>query len=520
MFIVLHKEGIVTSILDEALHATSSFETGASVPVTLKMIATKNRKTLLVWCHEHLKQHLNIEAFKTIFHHDRIFASYNPTTTDYLPKQIGYIERSFFLKINKTVTYPTWLMSSHIGGINTEVLLNLTRHVNSNAPFDYFLLSLAKRGMGEGLFCYSEPTLLNSKPIPALKIPQATKQELFKFVRQHYKWVWLLFLAWCYAIFERKTSIFSVFKSVFYKRLKTDFELEAIAIASTKKQVEERSIDVVIPTIGRKTYLYNVLQDLAKQTHLPKNVIIVEQNPNLQAVSELDYIKTAHWPFTIKHTFTHQAGVCNARNIALSQIESEWTFLADDDIRFESDFFDQSFKEIKTGGLAVLNYLCLQPEQEQTFFKLHQTNIFGSGSSMVKSEALKDLTFDTAYEFGFGEDSDFGMQLRHRGYDVVFIPNLKITHLKAPIGGYRTKIKQRWEDETIQPKPSPTIQLLYQTYYTKQQLLGYKLLLFLKLLNANGFKNPMAFKKRFKKQWQQSVLWSHKLKQQQQQQHA
>ncbi|WAC03923.1 glycosyltransferase family A protein [Lacinutrix neustonica] len=514
MFIVLHKEGVVTSILDEAFQATSNFETGESVPITLKTIANKNRKTLLVRCHERLKEHLNIEAFETIFHHDRIFAAYNPTVTDYLPKQIGYVERSFFLKVNKKVSYPTWLMSNHIGGISTEVFLHLGQHLNVNESFDYFLLSLAKRGMGEGLFCYSEPALLNAKPIPVLPSPQASKRELFKFVRQHYKWVWVLFLAWSYSIFERQLSVYSVVRSLFYKRLKTNFELEAIPMTSTKKQVEERSIDVVIPTIGRKTYLYNVLQDLAKQTHLPKNVIIVEQNPNLQAVSELDYIHTVDWPFTIKHTFTHQPGVCNARNIALSQIESEWTFSADDDIRFENDFFDQSFKEIKTGGLAVLNYLCLQPGQEQTYFKSHQTTIFSSGSSMVKSEALKDLTFNTAYEFGFGEDSDFGMQLRQRGYDVVFIPHLKITHLKAPIGGYRTKIEQRWENDEIQPKPSPTIQLLYRTYFTKQQLLGYKLLLFLKLLKANGFKNPVAFKRRFKNQWHQSVLWSLKLKQQ------
>jgi hypothetical protein len=30
---------------------------------------------------------------------------------------------------------------------------------------------------------------------------------------------------------------------------------------------------VIIPSIGRKQYLYDVLQHLAKQTHLPLNVI-------------------------------------------------------------------------------------------------------------------------------------------------------------------------------------------------------------------------------------------------------
>jgi GT2 family glycosyltransferase len=48
-------------------------------------------------------------------------------------------------------------------------------------------------------------------------------------------------------------------------------------VKSSLAVVGNKSIDVIIPTIGRKQYLYAVLQDLAQQTHLPVNVIIVEQ---------------------------------------------------------------------------------------------------------------------------------------------------------------------------------------------------------------------------------------------------
>ena len=513
MLILVHNKDTVTSVLDEALQSVSRFQLGESVPQTLKLIAEQSRNTLVVWCHEAILEHLNVNALSAVFHHQRIFATYNPTNQNYLPEQIGYVERSFYLKINKVVTFPTWLMSSLVGGINTEVLLNLTGRINYKENFNYFLVSLAKRAMVEGLFCYSEPKLLKTQSNINVEIQKASKYELFKFVKQHYKWVWTLFLAWCYAIYERKASVFSVIRSLFYKQLKSDFDLESITIQSTKKQIAEKTIDVIIPTIGRKNFLHDVLKDLAKQTHLPNNVIIVEQNPQPKSVSELDYLLNESWPFKIKHTFTNKPGVCNARNIALLEVESEWTFLADDDIRFKSTFFEESFKELNKSGLAVLNYLCLQPNQKQTYFKQHQTTVFGSGSSVVKSEALKDIKFNMAYEFGFGEDSDFGMQLRFKGEDVVFIPNLKITHLKAPFGGYRTKIKQRWEDEAIQPKPSPTIQLLYQTYFTKRQLQGYKLLLFLKQFKAYGYKKPITFKNQFAKQWNQSVLWSNTLKQ-------
>ena len=512
MLILVHNGFKVTSVLDKTLKPIQTVTLGQNITTTIQDVVNSDFDGLLVWCYNALVPHLKTDSFSKIFHHKRILASFNPTDFYYFQKQLGYVERSFFFKTKKEVVFPTWLMSSYVGGIHSQVLQALNISLNYKVSFDYFLTSLAKQNITEGLFCYSDPRLLTTQSVRDIQELQASKHELFKFVKQHYKWVWVFFMAWCYAIYEKKTVVFSLIKSLFYKQLRQCVDLETITIQSIKAQIKEGSIDVIIPTIGRKKYLYDVLKDLAKQTHLPKNVIIVEQNPQPNSVSELDYLITETWPFIIKHEFTKQAGVCNARNIALAKIESEWAFLADDDIRFNTDFFEASLSVIKKNGISVLNYLCLQPHQKQTYFKMHQTTIFGSGSSLVKSSALKNLQFNTAYEFGFGEDSEFGMQLRHKGEDVVFIPNLKITHLKAPFGGYRTKIKQLWQDEVIQPKPSPTIQLLYQTYYTKRQLQGYQLLLFLKQFKAFGYKKPFLFKSQFAKQWNQSVFWSNELK--------
>jgi hypothetical protein len=63
------------------------------------------------------------------------------------------------------------------------------------------------------------------------------------------------------------------------------------------------TIDVIIPTIGRKKFLYDVLKDLSVQTHLPKNAIIVEQNPTQGSQSELDFINNETWPFTNQALF-------------------------------------------------------------------------------------------------------------------------------------------------------------------------------------------------------------------------
>ena len=510
MIILVHDNNKVIQLLNTDLKPIDvSFN--KHIATALMDVSKQFPETLIIWCHEAFVKSINTATLQSIFHHKRILASYNPSVVNYLPNQIGYVDREFFLKIKTSVSYPTWLTSSNIGGVNSSVINSLVNQLNPKVSFDYFLNSLAKRAMVDGLFCYSEPKLLQENTSVIVETQQASISDLFLFVKQHYKWVWVFFLSISYFVYEKKIVLFPLLKSLFFKQLSTGLNLEVLSVQSTKTISDIKTIDVIIPTIGRKQYLYDVLKDLAAQTLLPNNVIIVEQNPLKESVSELYYLKTEDWPFTIKHTFTHQPGVVNARNIALSEVQSEWVFFADDDIRFDKYLLEHSFKTINQFGISILNYLCLLPNQKQLFFRLQQTSIFGSGCSLVKSEALKATVFNSAFEFGFGEDSDFGMQLRNKGYDIIFVPHIKITHLKAPIGGYRTTVKQRWADDAIQPKPSPTIQLLYQTYFTDHQLLGYKLLLGLRNYKHSAIKNPMTYIKHFNKQWQRSQFWSHQL---------
>lgn len=512
MIILVHKHNKLTSVLDANMRAIAGFFIGESITKTFKKIAETETKPLIVWCEQDYLNYLNIDQLLDVFHHNCILASYNPSQNNYLPKQIGYIERSYYLRNNKKVTFPTWLVSSLVGGISASVLNNLKVFLNFENNLDYFLNSLAKRAMVEGLFCYSEPKLLQPNSKVKTEIKQATTFTLFKFVKQHYKWVWVFFLAVSFLIYEKKLIIFALIKSFFYRQLPTDFSLDKILIQSSKKVINAKEVDVIIPTIGRKKYLFDVLKDLEKQTLLPKNVIIVEQNPQLNSVSELDYLTNQDWPFKIKHTFTHQPGVCNARNLALKQVESEWTFLGDDDNRFRSTLIEELFKHIKQYGVNVGITVYLQEKEEQSYLKTAQTSIFGAGNAIIKSSLIEKVKFNENFEFNYGEDTDFGMQLRRLGEDVIYFADIKILHLKAPIGGYRTKVKQPWADDAIQPKPSPTIMLLNETYFTQEQLLGYKLLLGIRNFKHTKTKNPLNYIKSYNKQWRQSQLWSSKLK--------
>jgi GT2 family glycosyltransferase len=508
MIYLIHENNRVIRVLDET-HQEIAVDISLSITKTLFILAEKFPEELIIWCRKGCFDFINEPEISKIFHHKYILASYSVSNKNVISEAIGYVDQSVFINIKKNVTYPTWLMSSDVGGIYASFLVSISKQVNKTENFSYFLNSLAKLAMPKGLFCYSEPKLLKEHTVLVFETKQVTNYELFKFVKQHYKWVWTFTLFVCFIIYEKRIVFLPFIKSLFYKRLRV--KIEHIKINSHNKTIENKQVDVIIPTIGRKKYLYDVLKDLSKQTILPTHVIIVEQNPLTGSTSDLDYLKTEFWPFNIKHVFTHQSGACNARNIGLSLLESEWCFFADDDIKFESTLIETTFHAINKLGVNCMSLLCLQEGETTIYKQTHQTGIFGSGNTFVKTSALKDVSFNMALEFGYGEDFDFGVQLRNKGIDVVYFPDIKINHLKAPIGGFRTKVKQQWEDDLIQPKPSPTIMYIYLKHSTKKQILSYKLVLFLKLLKKESIFSYVAFFKEFKSKWTASQHWANKL---------
>ncbi|WP_432222984.1 glycosyltransferase family 2 protein [Flavobacterium sp. TMP13] len=479
---------------------------------TLFAAAEQYPDQLLIWCHISQKENLNASALAEIFHHQKIVASYTTDNANYLSDTIGYVEESPFIKINKEVSYPTWQLSTDVGGAYAAVFLAIKSCFPQNTNFACFLQSFAKLAMPLGIFCYSEPKLLETISTCISDKKAAKEAELFKFVKQHYRTRWLLLLLLNLFIYEKRIPLLAFLKALFYRKRKIPANtFDSITIQSSRKVVHNKTIDVIIPTIGRKKYLYDVLVDLKNQTHLPQNVIIIEQNPDEGSTSELDYLKNEIWPFTIKHTFTHQAGACNARNLALAEVTSDWVFLNDDDNRFDVDLLDKTLGLLAIYGVSCISTAYMQSNEIKDCNVANQAGIFGSGNSFLRSNVLSQVHFNLGYEFGYGEDADFGMQLRNRGIDVIYVPILEILHLKAPLGGFRTKPELQWHKEMLQPKPSPTIMLYKLLHLTKEQRLGYKTVLFFKYYKRQIIKNPFKYYVNFRKQWEKSLFWANKL---------
>ncbi len=508
MIIIVHNANKVIQVIDYDSNKIINYN-GKNVIDTLFDISRSEEK-IIGWCHESLFKSLNLEVWKDIFKHKRIMASFAVNKTINLSNKIGYVDLSPFINVKRDVLYPTWLMSTEVGGIYSDVLnkfQELKLYVNS---FEELLCHIAKIGMPKGLLCYSNPYLLFNGQITRPKRSKTNYEELYRFVTIHYKKIWKTILFLNLLLFEKKLSFpfVKTNKQELLKIAKT-ISLSDVKVVSHKKEMHVMNYDVVIPTLKRKEYLEDVLKDLNTSTFLPNNVIIVEQN--LEGVSELDDLLAKDWKFILKHQCISKLGACNARNVGLFQVTSDWIFLADDDIRFNSTLLERIKRSVEKYqvGAAILNLtkdLSIELQNNIT-----QTTIFPSGASFINTDIIKNVEFDLAFENGYGEDIDFGRQIRNIGKDILYFPELYMDHLSAPYGGFREKIELPWKKET--PKPSPTVMLYYLKHQTEKQRLGYKLMLFLKMLTLkNCILWPILLLK-YNQNWKASVNWAIKLMQ-------
>jgi glycosyltransferase involved in cell wall biosynthesis len=474
-------------------------------------ISKKCNNKLLIWVHKELENYLNVNEFSKIFHSKHILVTYS--FNEYMHDSIGYIENTPFVKVNKSISYPTWRMHQDVGGINSDTLNLILPQKKYYQDFNFLLHSIAKSCRFKGLFSYSNPKLLlNVDNTKKIKTDKASLTQLFLFVSLHFKPVWRYLLLLNILIYDKKFPLKSFLISLRKKNL-TQEDIPNIPIMFNSLQWPSKvnfDLDVIIPTLGRKDCLYDVLKDLSMQTILPKRVIIIEQNPLVQSESELDYLIKEKWPFEIVHRFTHKTGACMARNWGLGLVKNKWVFLADDDNRFENDLIELVYKTMTTLKINCLTTAYLQKNEELKHKQFNQSSNFGSGNSFYNFEKLNMIRFDESFEFGYGEDIDFGMQIRNKGVDIIYTPHIKIIHLKAPSGGFRTKIIKDWDHSKIKPEPSPTIMLYALKHYTIQQLNGYKTIFFLNKMK--NFNNKISILFNFNKKWISSLTWAKKLK--------
>ncbi|WP_124980913.1 glycosyltransferase family 2 protein [Nonlabens xiamenensis] len=417
---------------------------------------------------------------------------------DFIYDGYDYLEDSPYLNYQPEQWYSTWVMSADTGMIHASVL-NAIENFPTGKNFEYDLNLLSRSLYKQGLFCYSK-----LRPIQKL---QVNNKLTYRFAATILKKKWLGFLLLSHLVYEKRFPLLSFAKALVFNIQPITANL--LTVQSVKKAGRQINTDyeVVIPTMGRASYLKDVLSDLKAQHILPKKIIIIEQNADRHAKSELGYLKE-DWGFEIEHHFIHQTGACNARNLAFNYVSAPWVLLFDDDIRFKSTLMSEVFDALERTGASVINMACLQEHDQEHQLTFKQWPYFGSGCSMLRAEIIKEQHFDMALEHGYGEDVDFGMQIRNSGHDIIYAPQIQLKHLKAPIGGFRKPHTFAWSDDLVQPKPSPQIMYFRKKNYAAKQLKGYKLMQLFKTYGKLGTYNPYKHFVIFKKRWNLSASYA------------
>ncbi len=325
-----------------------------------------------------------------------------------------------------------------------------------------------------------------------------------------------------YMLFRKGMWRWKEWEAFIYARRNFKFINKRSVLAPRKLNAIEGkpTVSYIIPTMLRQEYTLQLLEDLALQTYLPKEVVIVDATPEHERNPGL---YEADFPFEVVVKWQTTKGSCKARNEAIELSTGDYIIFGDDDVRLLPDFVENHIAMLQTYNAGACNGLDIMAQHlKQDLDDLKSrlealgsqrwvvgaTRNFSNANSCVKKEYVNQLVGnDINYDGGYGEDGDFGLSLVKIGVTVLYNPFSANLHLKPPTGGYRwwgaqAKImgkkrkKQPWELDTpvkwIRPVPSPTVMYQFYKHFTPRQIREYKYkYFFLYLFKKNKWTLPL-----------------------------
>lgn len=397
----------------------------------------------------------------------------------------------------------TWLISAG-AGISTVAALRLAGGLDrtySSLPARWADLGL--RGFEQGLFAFHDERLLRDPP-GVEAFDRWRVKDLGKLIRRH----WGRKAHWAFRDqrwFRRRRGAIHAPGS-----FQPPCDRTAAPPAPT--------VDVVIPTLDRRRFLIDVLDDLALQTLRPQRVVVVEQRPaqyphdlgrELQKRSDL---------FELVYLRTEMVGASRARNLGISQTRAHYIALLDDDVRLPRNLLAKMVAEIRRYGAAAVNAKVLAPDEVPRLDpgRARPCAGVGSGRAIIEQSALARVGgFDERIE-GWGEDFELGLRLHLHGYAVVETERCHLIHLKAGSGGLRSSWRSRdlepWTSDRLGPKPSPWITYRWKRWMTPSMLRGTAVHHFLSSVRQHRlFPVSIALLPVVWLRWRRSLAWADKL---------
>lgn len=223
------------------------------------------------------------------------------------------------------------------------------------------------------------------------------------------------------------------------------------------------NVSVIIPTRNRAPLLENCLERLVPLLGRDDEVIVVDNGSNDDTkVVVLNYYEK----FSVRYLTEPNRGPSFARNLGISHANSEILAFLDDDClvsphwlseikrtckkeagKNENNVYQGKIKHrfLKTNFLSQVFYLRNRKNWNQikkgiSWRKYGYINFLQAGNFFLRKTILDslDYVFD-AETFPFiGEERDLAIKLQLAGHNIVYIPEVRVTHIKKTPNIFRS----------------------------------------------------------------------------------
>ncbi|MEW6185364.1 MAG: glycosyltransferase [Thermodesulfobacteriota bacterium] len=227
------------------------------------------------------------------------------------------------------------------------------------------------------------------------------------------------------------------------------------------------TVSVVICTFNREEPLIHVLELLKDQTVTALEILVIDQSREHKPQTR-DYFqanKNRIRVFTLPHPSTTAA-----RNLAKKEVRGDLVLFLDDDVLFRPTligFHLDNYQDPTLGAVSgkVLYDGCEENDlpwagritRSGKYLRNFTTNqrcpvptLYGCNMSIRRSVLEEAGDFDLNYWGNFlWEEVDYALQIRKRGYRILYDPRASVFHVMAKKGGSRNPSPREYMESTV-----------------------------------------------------------------------